>query len=129
MHDRYLHAPRSQSAGRFQAEQPATDHDGVPVTRRRFDHPVHIADIAEGDDAAQVVARHRQDERVRAGRQQQPVIRRFGSVIGAHDAAQAVHLRHLAVAQQADAVAGVPGLVVQHDVLQGAWCGARRRTP
>ena len=55
-------------------EQPAADHDRVPVRARGLDHVVGVRDVAIRDHALQVLARHRQDERVRAGRKQQPVV-------------------------------------------------------
>ena len=44
------------------------------VAGRGLEHVVDVVDVAEGDDARQILARQRQHDRVRAGGDQQPVV-------------------------------------------------------
>ncbi len=71
VHDRDLHAALLQAVRGLEAEQPAADHDRVPVLARRCDHLVDVGDVAIGDDARQLLARERQHDGVRAGREDQ----------------------------------------------------------
>ena len=74
MNDRHLHAALHQAVGGFQAEQAAADDDGAPMAAGRRQHQVDVVDVAKGDDARQFLAGQRQDDRMRAGGDQQPVI-------------------------------------------------------
>ena len=58
------HAAQHQAVGRFEAEQPAADDDGVFVLGGGGYHLVGVGDVAVGNHALQVFARHRQDERI-----------------------------------------------------------------
>ncbi len=127
VHHRHPHAAQHQAVGRLQPEQPAADDDGVAVLRRRIDHRVGVGDVAVGDDALEVLARHRQDERVRPGGQQQPVVGRLDAARAAHDAAAAVHLGDRLAQVQPDAVVGVPVERVEHDLVERLLAGEHRR--
>ncbi len=60
--DGHFHTERPEPVRRLEAEQAAADDDGSPAALRRPDHTAHILDVAEGDDAVERRARHRQDE-------------------------------------------------------------------
>ena len=59
---------------RFEPEQSAADDDGVATVIRSAQHRADVVHVAEGDDSLQVVPRHRDDERVGAGREEQLVV-------------------------------------------------------
>ena len=127
---RHLHAALHQAVGRFQAQQAAADDHGVLVLGGRVDHGVGVGNVAVGDHAFQVLAGNRQDERVGAGGDQQAVV--FGAgflaggIFGMHHAAHAVHLGHFPAGVQGDVVVGVPGPVVEHDLVQRLLTGQHR---
>ena len=73
--DHDLHAAQAQAGGGFEAEQAAADHHGLaPRQRGGVEHRSDVVDVAEGDDAFEVLARQRQDEGHRAGGDQQLVV-------------------------------------------------------
>ena len=84
MDDRDRHAALLQAPGRFEAQQPAADHDRALVGTCRCQHLVDIGDIAEGADAGQAEAGDRRRQGPRAGGDQQPVIR-HGEAAGRGD--------------------------------------------
>ena len=92
VHQRDIHAARHQAVGGLQTQQPATDDDRMGVRLGGLDHRVGVGDVAECDHADQVAPRQRRDERVRAGRDQQPVVRLLGAVLGLHDAPRPVDI-------------------------------------
>jgi hypothetical protein len=112
-----LHAAPHQAVGGFQPEQAAADDHGLAVLLRGVDHGLCVGDVAVSHHAGQVAPRHGQDERVGTGGQQQSVVRGLRAVVSHHDAAHAVHLHHAAASVQRDAVLGVPGQRVEHDLV------------
>ena len=67
--------PRALQAGRrFEAEQAAADDDRLGARLRGEQHGVDVVEVAVGEHAGQVVARHRNDERHRAGGDDQLVV-------------------------------------------------------
>ena len=64
-----------EAVGRFQAQQAAADHHGAcDGVADASSMALDIVDVAEGDDALQVVAGERQHDRIGAGGEQQPVV-------------------------------------------------------
>jgi len=127
MHDGDIHAAQFQAVRRFQPEQAAADHDRVLVLAGRIDHRIGVGDIAIGDHALQVLARHRQHERVGAGRQQQAVIVGDGAVFRNHLTLDAVDLDDFFTQMQRDVVFRIPVDIVEHDVLHRLLAGQHRR--
>ncbi len=119
MHDGDVHTALHQTVGGFQTEQTAADDDGVPPARRGFDHAVDVMDIAKADDAGEILARNRQDDRIGTGRNQQAIIGNTRT-LGGDDLAGAPvdHDDRLALAQR-NVVVVVPLLGVKHDVVDG----------
>lgn len=126
MHDGHVHAAQAQAVGGLQPEQAGADDDRVAVRAGCLDHGLGVGDVAVGEHAGQVGARHGQDEGSRAGRQQQAVVAGLGAVVGKHAAAHAVDPDHLAARVQRDAVFGVPRQVVEHDVREAHLAGQHR---
>lgn len=63
MKDRDLHAAEPEPRRRLEPEKPAADHHGAAVLLRgRLDQRLGVVEIAIGDDARQIVARHRDHE-------------------------------------------------------------------
>ena len=62
VHDGHVHALLQQAVGCFETQQAAADHDRLAVGARRLQHGVDVMQVAERDDAGQVVARNRQHE-------------------------------------------------------------------
>ena len=75
MDDGDLHAPLGQAIGGLQTQQPAADDRGLAMGLGRIEHGVDIVHITETDHTVLVLARHGDDERIRAGGQQQSVVR------------------------------------------------------
>ncbi len=123
----HLHAAQLQAVGRLQPEQATADHHRMLLHLRGVDHRLRVVDVAIADHALQVLARHRQDERHRAGGQQQAVVLRLGAVGGDHLAVDAVDRGDLLAQVQGDAVLGVPGQRVEHDLVEGLLAGQHRR--
>ena len=46
-----------EARGRFEPEQAAADHHGAAAAAPRREHPLDVVEVAEGDDAGQVLAR------------------------------------------------------------------------
>ncbi len=119
VHHGHVHAAQHQAVGRFQPQQAAADHHRVLVRLRGLDHGLGVLDVAVGDHPVQLLAWHRQDERQRAGGQQQPVVGGFEAVIGAHHAFDAVDFHHRLAGVQGDAVVGIPVQRIEDDLLDG----------
>ena len=113
-----FHAGQSEAVGGFEAEQPAADHHGIPALLGGCQHLVDVRDVAEADDAREVAADERQDERVRPGGQQQDVVWAGGAFLAVDDAFGAVDVPHALAADQLDAVPVVPGVLVDDDLLE-----------
>jgi len=99
----------------------------MPVTLGGVDHGVGVGDVAVGDHPGQIVAGDRQHEGIGAGRQQQAIIAFLGAVVGDHPAFDAVDAVHRLAQMQADAVVGVPLVIVENDVLDGHLASEHRR--
>ncbi len=131
MHHADVHAAQHQAIGGLQAEQAAADDHGFFVFGGRVNHGVGVGDVAVGDHALQVLARHGEDEGVGTGAHQQAVVFFLGDaavgIHGAHDAFDAVHLDHLFAGMQRDVVVGVPVPAVQDDLVERLLAGQYRR--
>jgi hypothetical protein len=115
------HAALFQPVGRLQAQQPAADDDGVAQRLGGADHGVHVVDVAEAEDAGQLAARHRDNERIGTGGQQQPVVAGGGAIPGDDFPCPPVDFSDFAILVQRDAVGRVPRLVVQQNVGKGLF--------
>ncbi|MCY1298590.1 hypothetical protein D9M70_480840 [compost metagenome] len=127
VHHGHVHALAQQSVGRFQSEQAAADHHRMAMIARGMQHGLDVLDVAERDHAFELVARHRNDERLGAGGQQQAVIAHFASRGGTHHAAWPVDRYHGITGKQLDAVLFVPLARVEHDVRHRLLAGQHRR--
>ena len=127
VHDRHVHAAQLEAIGRFKTEQAAADDHRMLVLRRGFDHRVGVLDVAIGDHALQVLARHRQHERIRTGGEQQAIIFGSGAVFGDHQALDAIDFRNLLAEVERDVVFLIPVDIVQHDVFDGLFACEHRR--
>ena len=124
---RHVHAAQLETVGGLEAEQAAADHDRVLVDGRRVDHAVRVGDVAIAQHALQVLAGHRQDEGIGAGREQQPVVAGRRPVGGDDQAPHPVDLRDGLVEMQRDAVLGIPLHLVQHDLFDRLLARQHRR--
>ena len=129
VHDRDLQALLHQAVGGFETEQAATDDDGVLAGLRGVQHRIDILDVTEADDARQVIARQRQDERIGTGGDQQAVVFHRRAVGSAHFAPAAVDLDDFLVLAgvQRDAILLVPVQIIDHDFRNGLFAGEHRR--
>ncbi len=105
---------RCKPLAAFQPQQAAADDDRVAVVARHRQHGFDILDIAEGQHAAQLMARHRNDERLGAGGDQQAVVAHFQAGTGAHDAIAAINVLDRIAGMQRDAMLDVPLARVEH---------------
>jgi hypothetical protein len=127
MDDGHVHSAKLEAVRGFEAQQPATDDDGMLVLLRRGDHRVGVGDVAIRDDTRQIFSRNRQDHRARSGREQEAIVQRDSAVGGDDFAARAVDLYHFLAEMQGDVVGRVPVAVVQHDLRQRLLAGEHRR--
>ena len=127
VHHGDIHAAQFEAVGRFEAEQTAADDHRVPVHAGGFDHLVGVLDVAVTDDTRQIVAGNRQNERVRAGGDEQAVVGFLGAVVGDHLAFDAVDLGDLLAGVELDALFLVPVELVEDDFLDGHFAGEHRR--
>ena len=95
--------------------------------RGRRDHLVGILDVAITDDARQVVAGNRQNERIRAGGDQQAIVGLFSAVVGDDLAPDPVDTDDMLAGMQLDALFLVPVQFVENDFLDGHFTRKDRR--
>ena len=81
VHDGDLHAALLQPVRRLEPEQPTADDDCALELARRVDHAIDVRDVAIADDTVKLLARQRQHDRVRARRQNQPIVRHFEAAL------------------------------------------------
>ena len=112
---------------RLQPEQTTADHHRAAAPLGGGEHMLDILHVAEADDAGQVVAGHRNDERVGAGRDQQPVIVQHHAALGGDGAAHAVDRGDGIAADQRDAVIGIPVEPVDDDLVERLFPRQHRR--
>ena len=127
MHHGDIHAAQLETVGRFEAEQAAADDHRMPVQAGRRDHLVGILDVAITDDAGQIVAGNRQNERIRAGGDQQAIVGLFRAVVGDDLALDPVDTDDVLAGMQLDALFLVPVQFVEDDFLDGHFTGKDRR--
>ncbi len=127
------HAAQREAMRCLQPEQAATDYHrpslltiGAPLLGGG-EHLVDVVEVAERDDAGQVLARDRNDEGIRAGGDQQLVIGLDPSARGDHGLARTVDLHHRIAGNQLDAVVLIPGSIVDHDLVEGLLASQHRR--
>ncbi|MNU98757.1 hypothetical protein D3C71_888750 [compost metagenome] len=131
MHHAHLHAALHQAVGGLQAQQAAADDHGVFVGGCRVDHGLCVGNVAVGQHALQVFAGDGQDEGVGACGEDQSVV--FGGdhrailAGGADHAAHAVHVGHRKTGVQRDVIVGIPGPIVQNDLVDGLLAGQHGR--
>ena len=112
-----VHVPRVEPGRRLEAEQAAADDDRLGARLRGEQHRIDVVEIAIGQDARQIVARHRQDERHRARGDDQLVVGRGDAAIGRHGLRGAVDRDDLVALVERDAVLDVPAVAVDDDLL------------
>ena len=136
-----VHALLLQARRRLEPQKAAADHHGIAAaTLRRQQHGLDIVEVAIGQHARQVVARHRQDDRVGAGTDDQLVVgygdrgleRGVAEIAGGHElggdgARRAIDCRHLGAFVERDAVLDVPAVAVDHDLLERLLARQHRR--
>ena len=127
MHHGNVHAAQLQTIRRFQTEQATADHHGILVLPGSGDHRGHVGDVAETDHPGQVGARHRQDEGLGTGGQQQAVVIGGGAIVGGHGAALAVDLHDSFAGVEGDAALGIPVTRIQDDLFYRLLAGQHRR--
>ena len=120
------HSALGKAIGGLDPQQAAADHDGFRTGPRRRHHRLDVIEITEGDHALQVAARQGQLDRIGTGGQDQPVVGNLDPA-GAHRAALPIKGFDGRAGVQGDAVVGIPGLVVDHDIREGLLAGQHRR--
>ena len=119
VHDRGGHAAPGEAVGRLKAQEPPADHHRLSLRRGAgADHALYVVQVAEGDDAFKLRAGQGQADRVGAGGEEELVIGDHQPALGGDGAALQVDGQDLAPAVQHHAVVVVPGLVVDHDLVE-----------
>lgn len=127
MQDHDIHSAQAQAGSGFEPEQTTTDHDGLRARQRGgVEHPLDVVDIAERNDAFEVLARQRQDERERPSGDQELVVSGLAGLAD-HYPPVPVNLRHRLAEAGLDVVRRVPGIVMGDDLVVGLFAGKHRR--
>jgi len=127
MEDGDIHPVRLEPVRGFEAEKAAADDDGVAVPPRRFQHRVDVGDVAEGDDARELHARDRDDDRIGSGGDEQRVVVALGAVLPEDMAPFPIDRLDPLAGDELDAALGVPGPVVDDDVVEALLAGEEGR--
>ena len=65
--DGHVHVARIEPGRGLEAKQATADHHRLRARLRGYEHGIDVVEVAVGENAGKVVARHRQDQRHRAG--------------------------------------------------------------
>ena len=127
MQQRHRRAGFCQPIGRFEAEQSAADHDDGLLARGEREQQIDIAAVPEGMHAREIVARHVEPQRRRAGGEHQP---RVLDTLVARDLqliAADIDFRDAAAIFHGDAAVAPPAGWLQFDLMRGRLAGQHRR--
>jgi len=123
VHHAHGHSALHEAVRGLQTQQAAANDDGVLVGGGGVDHGLRVGNVAVGQHTLQVFAGDGQDEGVGARGEDEAVVfgadHRAVAAGGADHAAHAVHIGHGEAGVQRDVVVGVPGPVVQDDLVDG----------
>ena len=122
-----VHAAFLEAGGGLEAEQAAADDDGLGARLRREQHGVDVVEVAVGEHARQILAGHRNDERHRAGGDDQLVVGLRHAVVGGDGLGLAVDGDDLVALVERDAVLDVPAVAVDDDFLERLLARQNRR--
>ena len=122
-----VHALRVEAGRRLQPEQAAADDHGLGPRLGGEHHGLDVVEIAIGEHARQIVAGHRNDERHRAGGDDQLVVRLGDAVIGGDGLRRPVDGDDLVALVEGDAVGDVPAVAMDDDFLIGLLARQHRR--
>lgn len=103
---------------RFQPEQPAADHHRIATRRGRAQHRTDIIHITECHDTVQVVPGNRDDKGIGSSRKQQLVVCLDTARPRGDGTPGTVDRNDWIARDQIDRIVGVPGVIVDHDVLE-----------
>ncbi len=123
----HLHPAQRQAVRRLEPEQPAADHHCVPAGVGRAQHRADIVHVAEGYDTLQVMPRHRDDERVGTGREDERVIALDPARARGDGLDLAIDRDDGVARHQLDRIVGIPDEIVDHDVVERLVAGEQRR--
>ena len=112
------HAAQAEAVRRFESEQAAADHHRAAALIRGREHRADIVHVAKGDHARQILARHRDDEGIGAGRDQQAVIAFDRAAARRDRLRRAVDRDDRVTRDQRDAIIRIPAGVVDHDIVE-----------
>ena len=127
MQNRHRHAALFQAVGGFEAKKTAADDNGMALAARDLEHLGNIIEITIGQHFRQTMARYRDDDRMRAGRNHQLVIGSADAILGCDGFRCPVDVADLRALVKRNAVIGVPFIVVDDDVFIGLLAGQHRR--
>ena len=100
-----VHVARVEPGRGLEPEQAAADDDRLGARLGGEQHGVDVVEVAVGEHAGKIVAGHRQDERHRAGGDDELVVGRGHAAVGRHRLGGAVDLGDLVALVERDAVA------------------------
>ena len=127
VHDRDIHALLFQTRGGFKAQQPATDHNGAAARFGCKQHGLHVVQIAVGQNAGKAGTGNRDDNRARAGCDDELVIGYGLTDCRGHGPRVAIDLcdRHPLI--ERDAVLHIPAVAMDDDLIEGLVAREHRR--
>ena len=127
MEDGDIHAAMSKTRCGFQSEQSATDHHRLLARLCGKQHGVDIVQVAVGNDAWQIVSRHRDDEWNGTGCYHQLVIGLGNAVIGSDGFSAPINRDDPMPLVEGDAVVDVPAIAMNDDLLIALLSRQHRR--
>ena len=125
--DGNLHPPQAETMRCLEPQQAPADHHRRPAVFGRLEHRLDIVHVAKPDHPGQVLARHRDDERVRSRGDHQPVVPGGQAAAGGDGLLAAIDRRHRIARDQRDAVFVVPIVAVDHDLGKALFAREHRR--
>ena len=127
MHDGHVHAALAQPRRRLETEQAATDDDSTAASRRSEQHRLNVVEIAISEHARQLVAWDGNDDRLRAGRDDELVVGHGEAACRRHGLSRAIDRGDRRTLVERDAVLHIPTIAMDDDLLEGFLAGEHRR--
>src|SRR6185312_10020254 len=116
-----------QSAGSFEAKEPAADNHGFQPWTRSFEQLAGVIKVAKNEDAIFLDVLDRWNQRHTAGGEKQLVVAGDATVVAGDGLCDRVNVNDAHAQPEFDAVLLVPFKAVEHDVIRRLLAGEHGR--